>query len=164
MTERTREPLTREPRVSEPRGRVYLLCTGSRDMEKYPMAMDAVVSDFDEVESVYGNIDTVIQGGARGADWLCKREGERRCKIGMTFPAEWKKYGKPAGRRRNEEMYEWLLFLEAYAPAMNIVCLAYPAPGSIGTLHMMSLVQRAGWPMLRKPLPKLEAEVIGTGR
>lgn len=47
---------------------------------------------------------TVVCGKARGADTLGERYAEERGYAVHYFPADWDRYGKPAGHIRNEEM------------------------------------------------------------
>jgi hypothetical protein len=51
-------------------------------------------------------VTEVISGCARGADSLGERWAEDRGVPIIRFPAEWDKYGKSAGYRRNAEMAE----------------------------------------------------------
>ena len=77
------------------------------------------------------NITEVVSGGSRGAD----TDGETYA--GMTdiplkkFPADWNKYGKSAGYRRNVEMAE-------YAEAVVLF------PGGKGTNHMFDIAKKFG--------------------
>lgn len=69
-------------------------------------------------------ITEVVSGAASGAD----REGEVWARLNgipvKTFPAEWTRYGKSAGPRRNADM-------ASYADA----CIAFP--GGRGTADMV---------------------------
>lgn len=74
-----------------------VIIAGSRDITDYQELLDAVVDSGFE-------ITTVISGGARGVD----RMGEIFAKNNSTpleiYPADWNKYGKSAGHRRNADM------------------------------------------------------------
>ena len=48
--------------------------------------------------------DTIISGGAKGADSLGERFAEANKLDLERYPAEWEKYGKAAGYRRNHRM------------------------------------------------------------
>ena len=79
-----------------------VIIAGSRTFDDYKMLKEKCNS-FLEKERKNKNI-IVISGGARGAD----KAGEEYAKeegFGLeVYPADWKKFGKSAGFRRNEEM------------------------------------------------------------
>lgn len=69
--------------------------------------------DFADREYLYFVLDTylfrygdvmIIHGSARGADTLAEWWAKDRQQLYCGFPAEWKKYGKRAGMKRNSEM------------------------------------------------------------
>lgn len=65
--------------------------------------------DFSDKEKVFSalteiNPDTVIQGGANGADSLARDFAKSNNKKLITFHADWKAHGKSAGPIRNGEM------------------------------------------------------------
>jgi hypothetical protein len=78
-----------------------LLIAGSREV--YPDA-DQIDAVFDDFLFVKGDVTEVVSGGARGAD----DAGEGWAAINgvpvKRFPADWNRYGKGAGHRRNEQM------------------------------------------------------------
>lgn len=79
-----------------------------------------------------------VLGGARGVD----AEAEAVC-VEQNWPyavlyADWKRYGKAAGARRNAEMVAMV------ASAREGVFLAFPGPKSRGTVHCMEVAMRAG--------------------
>ena len=84
----------------------------------------------------------IVSGTANGADKL----GERYANIHnykiKKFPANWDKYGKSAGYRRNEEMAN-------YADAL----IAFWDGKSVGTKHMIE--------MAKKYNLKLKVEIFG---
>ena len=49
-------------------------------------------------------IDLVVSGCVRGADKMGEEWAERHGINTLIFPAEWDKYGKSAGFRRNEDI------------------------------------------------------------
>ena len=49
---------------------------------------------------------TVVNGGARGADTIAKEEAERLEMKVETYGAEWEKFGRSAGPRRNQIMLD----------------------------------------------------------
>lgn len=50
--------------------------------------------------------DTIIEGGARGADTMAKGVAEELGLNVEVFKAEWKKYGRAAGPIRNRQMLD----------------------------------------------------------
>ena len=79
------------------------LIAGSRDFNNYNLLL--------QVLSQYKKPDIITEGGARGADLLGKRfakENNIECK---EYKANWDKYGKSAGYKRNAEIKEMLKWL-----------------------------------------------------
>ncbi len=85
------------------------------------------------VEESGFNITEVVSGMARGADML----GEEYANVNnlpvKRFPADWSKYGKSAGYKRNQEMAK-------YADAL----IAIWDGQSRGTGHMIDIATEAG--------------------
>jgi hypothetical protein len=75
----------------------------------------------------------IIQGEARGADTLAKDWAIRNKVMTLSFPANWKQYGKSAGYRRNTQM------LEEGKPDIVIAF-----PGGRGTEMMCEIAETAG--------------------
>jgi len=73
------------------------IIAGGRDFE-----------DYDTLIAIAGKVvrreDTIISGGAKGADALGEQFAERNGLELDVYPAEWDKYGKGAGYRRNHQM------------------------------------------------------------
>ena len=83
--------------------------------------------------------DTLIQGDARGADLIAKELAEKRGDLIIeSFPADWDKYGKSAGYRRNIEMLN-------QRPDR---VYAFPIATSKGTYHTIKEAQRMGIPVI----------------
>jgi hypothetical protein len=87
------------------------------------------------------NVELVIAGGCRGADYLAV-EAAKECGFPyVEFPADWEKSGKAAGPIRNEKM------LKEGKP--DFVLVFHPdIENSKGSRHMLSLVKKAGVPFL----------------
>ena len=91
-------------------------------------------SDFDilsqEINKLFTNVNNpvIISGTARGADRL----GERYAKLNKItlerYPADWDRYGKSAGYRRNEQMAK-----------LSDTALIFWDGKSKGTNHMIKL-------------------------
>lgn len=122
---------------------VVVLGTGWRDLLDDERSFAMVNTDFDFIESQFGSIVCVVEGGQRGADRVINKVAAKRTLPRTTIPARWDLLGKGAGKARNVEMRD---FVEVVAPHIGIVVgLAYPAPESVGTRHMMSLIRERGW-------------------
>lgn len=84
----------------------YLLVAGSRDYtdkETFNKVMDCFIQ-----ENIPGGDVYICQGGATGADrmaleYACRHEWE--C---LEFEADWEKYGRAAGPKRNDKMTKYV--------------------------------------------------------
>lgn len=106
-----------------------VIIAGSRGFDNFPLMrqkMDYFLSQTRE-EIV------IVCGGARGADSLGEAYAKERGYEIAMYPAEWDKYGKSAGYRRNQEMAE-------NADAL----VAFWDQKSPGTRHMIDLAERKG--------------------
>jgi hypothetical protein len=74
-----------------------------------------------------------------GADWIADRAARELGWQVRMHPADWAAFGGGAGPRRNAEM----------VAAGADECLAFPLPGSRGTLHCARLAEKAGIPTRR---------------
>lgn len=83
-------------------------------------------------------IDTVIHGGARGADEGGADWGASEHARVVEFKANWKKHGKAAGPIRNRQM------LDQGKPDIVIAL-----PGGRGTANMISQAEALGVPVIR---------------
>jgi hypothetical protein len=75
----------------------------------------------------------IICGMAKGADLLGLRYAKERGYSWLEFPADWDKYKKAAGYRRNVEMAEASTHLVAFWDGK-----------SVGTKHMIDIANREG--------------------
>lgn len=75
----------------------------------------------------------VIHGGASGADWYASQWACRRKVPSMEFPANWAKFGRSAGPRRNRQML---------AEGKPDLVVAFP--GRTGTADMVNQARIAG--------------------
>jgi hypothetical protein len=76
--------------------------------------------------------DLIVEGGARGADAICRAEAQLRGVKVETHSADWKRHGKAAGFIRNQEMVDSGLDL----------LIAFP--GGKGTADMVRRAENAG--------------------
>lgn len=102
-----------------------IIVTGSRDW-----------ADSEAIGLVLTNAcpSLVVQGGARGADRMALEWAKDNGVAHETFHANWRQYGKIAGRVRNCRM------LDAF-PEAKVV--AFPLDGP-GTKHCIAEAQRRG--------------------
>lgn len=104
-----------------------ILITGSRswtDESVIQQALDKYAADG----------DTLVSGACRtGADAIAEKYWTGRGPI-ERYPADWRKHGKFAGPKRNQEMVD----------AGADICLAFPEQGSKGTKHCMKAAEAAG--------------------
>lgn len=76
----------------------------------------------------------IVHGGAKGADRIADDLAWDYGFRTVVYAADWKTHGKAAGPIRNQQM------LDAGADLV----LAFPLPGSKGTLDMIHRAKRAG--------------------
>jgi len=107
-----------------------VIIAGSRSAINYQELVDVM----DDLFLLEGWIVTeVVSGTARGADRLGERWGKEKGIPVKRFPAEWDKWGKIAGRLRNEIMSQ-------YADAL----VALWDGESRGTSHMIDVARERG--------------------
>lgn len=111
-----------------------VLVTGSRDWADAGAIVAALYPIYRD------HPDAVLVSGAcpTGADRLAEDAWETWGGIVERHPADWERYGRGAGPRRNKEMVD----LGAD------VCVAFPLPGSRGTRNCMTAAERAGIPVI----------------
>lgn len=114
-----------------------LLISGSRDWED----KDVILAELREVAREHGTDVTLVSGSCpRGADALCESLARRLGWVVETHPAQWDKFGKSAGYKRNELMV--LLGADKL--------IAFRKNLSKGTSHTIALAQKAGIPTIVK--------------
>jgi len=109
-----------------------IVVAGSRAFKDYSLLsrkLDALLSR----KVGQGEPITIISGGARGADALGERYARDRGYECTIIPADWQKYGRSAGYRRNEQMA---------AMADAVVC--FWDGQSPGTRHMIEIARNMG--------------------
>lgn len=105
-----------------------VIIAGSRDFNNYELLVskcDAILQNQTEV--------TIISGTANGADKLGERYAIERGHLCRRFPADWDKWGKSAGYKRNVEMAE-------IADGL----IAFWNGDSRGTKHMIDIAKSKG--------------------
>lgn len=107
---------------------IKVIVAGSRGFDDYKrlkIELDLVLRRYkpEEIE--------IVSGTARGADRLGERyAAERGCSV-KAMPADWDRFGKSAGYRRNADMAK-------YADA----CVVFWDGKSPGTKHMIDLATK----------------------
>jgi hypothetical protein len=112
-----------------------ILVTGSREWGDWRTITGALIEAADGKPRPV----TVVQGCARGADFLAAHAARKLDWEVEDHPARWDQFGKAAGIRRNAEMV-----------ALGAdVCLAFIRDGSKGATHCADLAEKAGIPLRR---------------
>ena len=102
---------------------------GSRNFENYEILAN-------EILKLNLKISSIISGGAKGADTLAERWANENNIPIILYKPDWKKYGRAAGLRRNENIIESCDF-----------CLAFWDGKSKGTKFSIDLCKK-----LKKPI------------
>lgn len=106
---------------------IKVIIAGGRnfeDFDKLCQVCDDVLKDQNKVE--------IVSGANKGADLLGEKYAAERNHPIKQFPADWKRYGKSAGQKRNAEM-------AAYADEL----IAFWDGKSKGTKNMIDLAEQA---------------------
>lgn len=108
-------------------GKVILVC-GGRDYGNQAMLFGVL-----DMIAEHERVDTIIQGGADGADRLARIWCQNRfCRM-LNYPADWRTHGKAAGPIRNQQMIDH---------GKPDLVLAFP--GGRGTADMVRRAKAAG--------------------
>ncbi len=84
-----------------------LIIAGSRTITNYSIVYGAVISRFYKDSIFDHNITEIVSGGAKGVDILGERFAMNEQIPYKIFPAEWEKYNKRAGMKRNQQMAKY---------------------------------------------------------
>lgn len=109
-----------------------VIIAGSRTITDKKLVADAMRSF-----TRFWCINEVVCGEARGVDAIGRQLAEAQKIPVKSFPADWDKYGKPAGYIRNKEM-------GMYADAL----IAVWDGQTRGTRHMIDIMNELGKPAL----------------
>lgn len=110
-----------------------VIIAGSRGFSNYKLLKETCNNVLREKKKTHNVI--IVSGNARGADSLGELYAKDEKFDLEIFPADWKKYGKSAGFRRNEQMAE-------FADAL----IAFWDGKSNGTKHMIDIAEEKGIP------------------
>jgi len=108
-----------------PKSLIVLVC-GGRDNEN----IELIYSVLDELHANF-SIIKLIHGAARGVDRIAGNWAAERGVPCISHPANWLKYGRSAGLRRNQEMLD-----------NHDVDLVVAFKGGRGTAHMVGLAKK----------------------
>lgn len=104
-----------------------VIVAGGRDFSNYDLLRERL----DYYLSRTGEPVEIVSGTARGADQLGERYAKERGLPVASFPADWNRFGKAAGYKRNSEMASYATHLVAFWDGE-----------SRGTKHMINLAER----------------------
>lgn len=108
-----------------------LIVAGGRDFNNYEQ-LSRAIHKFEQTQFIDAQI-SIVSGMARGADALGVRFAKENNVVLYEFPADWEKYGKAAGFKRNTEM---AMFSHAL--------IAFWDGKSSGTRHMIRTMKQHG--------------------
>ena len=114
--------------------KISVIVAGSRNVTSYHHIaghLDLLFAKWDNAEPGAGDVE-IVSGTARGVDQLGEKYARRNGLECKKFPADWDRFGKSAGYKRNEQMAE-------YADAL----VAFWDGCSRGTRHMINLAKAA---------------------
>jgi hypothetical protein len=113
-----------------------VLVCGGRNYSNY-LSFAREMRYFDQQ---HGPFDTVIHGGAKGADWMAHlwANSPMGARKEVVFPADWDVHGRAAGPIRNRQM------IEEGRPDLVIAF-----PGGRGTADMVRQAKAAGIPVVK---------------
>lgn len=110
-----------------------IIIAGGRDFNDYNLLkekVDNLISEKRKTHQIY-----IVSGKARGADSLGEKYANENGLNIVEFPADWDKFGKSAGYKRNVEMAE-------NADAL----IAFWDGDSRGTKHMIDIAKEKNLP------------------
>lgn len=113
---------------------VNIIVAGSRDFNDYSLLEKCLLEYIQDPQNT-----TIISGTAKGADRLGEEFALNHNIRLIRCPADWKRFGKAAGYKRNEEMA-----ILSKANEETGVLFAFWDGESRGTEHMISLAGRHG--------------------
>lgn len=112
------------------------LVTGDRNWSDAEMIRDALIAY---------HPDYVIEGEARGADSLARDAARALHMCVIPYPAQWDRYGRSAGPRRNEQMLHRLESARAHGFDCIVLAFHPDLSQSKGTAHMYDIATTAGF-------------------
>ena len=125
-----------------------LIVAGTRSFNDYELLRSVITQLFMKRHCwIIDWNEEIVSGGAPGADTLAVRYATEADMPFKVFPADWKKYGRSAGPRRNRQMAE-------YADA----AIVFWDGKSRGTQNMIQQMRELGKPVEVVIYPKGDRE------
>lgn len=112
-----------------------VLITGDRNHTNYDLIESALMTVWEA--SHRPEFFIVVHGDATGADTLAAAAASQHGWPVEPHPADWDRFGRGAGHKRNQEMVDLGADL----------CLAFPMPGSRGTWDCVRRARLASIPV-----------------
>lgn len=109
-----------------------IIIAGSRTITDFGIVEEAIFEFLVTNNITLSQITEIVSGKARGVDTLGEQFAHKYGISIKDFPADWNKFGKSAGFKRNAEMGR-------YADQLIAVTI-----GSPGTKHMITFMESAG--------------------
>jgi hypothetical protein len=110
---------------------IKLIVAGSRTFADYSL-LKQKLDFYLQAYLPSGDVE-IVSGKARGADTLGERYAREHHLPLKQFPADWERFGRAAGYRRNEMMVSYATH-----------CICFWDGTSKGTAHAISLAKRQG--------------------
>ena len=108
-----------------------IIIAGGRDFNDYKL-LEKEVSGFLKTLDIDSGLE-IVSGGAKGVDAMGERFAQENDIAVKLFPADWKKFGRAAGPKRNAQMADYATHL-----------LSFWDGKSKGTKSMISLAEKKG--------------------
>ena len=89
-----------------------IIIAGGRDFNDYDL-LKKEVSGFLKTLDIDSGLE-MVSGGAKGVDAMGERFAQENDVAVKLFPADWSKYGRGAGPKRNKQMAEYATHLIAF--------------------------------------------------
>lgn len=105
-----------------------IIVAGGRDFEDYDLLKESINR---MIQNLNKDDITIISGTAKGADLLGEQFAKEYNLKLIRIPANWDKYGKGAGFKRNYEMAK-----------LADVLIAFWDNSSKGTMHMINIANK----------------------
>lgn len=115
-----------------------VIIAGSRNINNYDLVLNVVK----EYQKLYGKIEEIISGRAKGVDSVGETVANKNNIDLVIFPANWGKFSKQAGYIRNKKMAE-------YSAWKNGGCIVIHN-NSPGSLMMVKLAKEYKLTLLEK--------------
>ncbi len=116
-----------------------VVIAGCRHFSDYDYFCEKVDTALSRIREEYTLV--ILSGHCSGVDWMAEKYAKKNKLRVELFPAEWEKYGKSAGPRRNREMV-----------AVADYAIAFPSGGR-GTKSLMDFAREKGIPLKVFPVP-----------